>query len=172
MVDEEQRFGVDHKEAIKKLKANVDVLTLSATPIPRTLNMSLTGIKDVSFIEEPPEERYPVQTYVMEEDDSVVREVIQREIGRGGQVFCVYNRVRGLSRVADKIRELVPEARVLTAHGQMGENALEDVMMQFIDHDADVLVSTTIIESGLDIQNANTMVISEDDVKALEGGLK
>lgn len=163
VVDEEQRFGVDHKEAIKKLKANVDVLTLSATPIPRTLNMSLTGIKDVSFIEEPPEERYPVQTYVMEEDDSVVREVIQREIGRGGQVFCVYNRVRGLSRVADKIRELVPEARVLTAHGQMGENALEDVMMQFIDHDADVLVSTTIIESGLDIQNANTMVILDSE---------
>ncbi len=163
VVDEEQRFGVDHKEALKKLKANVDVLTLSATPIPRTLNMSLTGIKDVSFIEEPPEERYPVRTYVMEEDDSVVREVIEREMGRGGQVFCVYNRVRGLSRVADKIRELVPEARVLTAHGQMNETALEDVMMKFIDREADVLVSTSIIESGLDIPNANTMLILDSE---------
>ena len=163
VVDEEQRFGVDHKETIKKLKANVDVLTLSATPIPRTLNMSLTGIKDVSFIEEPPEERYPVQTYVMEEDDSVVREVIERELGRGGQVFCVYNRVRGLSRIAEKIRELVPDATVLTAHGQMSENALEDVMMKFIDREADVLVSTSIIESGLDIQNANTMVILDSE---------
>ncbi len=163
VVDEEQRFGVDHKETIKKMKANVDVLTLSATPIPRTLNMSLTGIKDVSFIEEPPEERYPVRTYVMEEDDNVVREVIQRELGRGGQVFCVYNRVRGLSRVADKIRELVPEARVVTAHGQMNENALEDVMMKFMDGEADVLVSTSIIESGLDIQNANTMLILDSE---------
>ncbi|MBQ7702933.1 MAG: transcription-repair coupling factor [Firmicutes bacterium] len=163
VVDEEQRFGVDHKETIKKLKSNVDVLTLSATPIPRTLNMSLTGIKDVSFIEEPPEERYPVRTYVMEEDDSVVKEVIERELGRGGQVFCVYNRVRGLSRVAEKIRELVPDATVLTAHGQMNETALEDVMMKFMDRQADVLVSTSIIESGLDIQNANTMIILDSE---------
>ncbi|MBR5740745.1 MAG: DEAD/DEAH box helicase, partial [Firmicutes bacterium] len=163
VVDEEQRFGVDHKETIKKLKANVDVLTLSATPIPRTLNMSLTGIKDVSFIEEPPEERYPVRTYVMEEDDDVVREVIQRELGRGGQVFCVYNRVRGLSRIAERIREMVPEATVLTAHGQMSETALEDVMMKFVEREADVLVSTSIIESGLDIQNANTMIILDSE---------
>ena len=159
VVDEEQRFGVEHKEKIKKLKANVDVLTLSATPIPRTLNMSLTGIKDMSLIEEPPEERYPVQTYVMEQDDGVIKEVIEREMGRGGQVFVVYNRVRGLSTVVRKISELVPEARVISGHGQMNEGGLEKVMMKFIDHEADVLVSTTIIESGLDIPNANTMIV-------------
>ena len=159
IVDEEQRFGVEHKETLKKLKANVDVLTLSATPIPRTLNMSLTGIKDMSLIEEPPEERYPVQTYVMEQDDDVIREVIERELGRGGQVFVVYNRVRGLSTVSRKISELVPEARVISGHGQMNEGGLEKVMLKFIDHEADVLVSTTIIESGLDIPNANTMII-------------
>ena len=159
VVDEEQRFGVDHKETLKKLKANVDVLTLSATPIPRTLNMSLTGIKDMSLIEEPPEERYPVQTYVMEQDDDIVREVIERELGRGGQVFVVYNRVKGLSNVARRISELVPEARVISGHGQMGEGGLEKVMLKFINHEADVLVSTTIIESGLDIPNANTMLV-------------
>ena len=159
VVDEEQRFGVEHKEKIKKLRTNVDVLTLSATPIPRTLNMSLTGIKDMSMIEEPPEERYPVQTYVMEQDDSTIREVIEREMGRGGQVFVVYNRVRGLSTVVRKIQELVPEARVISGHGQMNEGGLEKVMMKFIDHEADVLVSTTIIESGLDIPNANTMIV-------------
>ena len=159
VVDEEQRFGVDHKEKLKKLKTNVDVLTLSATPIPRTLNMSLTGIKDMSLIEEPPEERYPVQTYVMEQDDDIIREVIERELGRGGQVFVVYNRVRGLSTVANRIKELVPDARVIAGHGQMGEGGLEKIMMQFIDHEADVLVSTTIIESGLDIPNANTMIV-------------
>ena len=159
IVDEEQRFGVDHKETLKKMKANVDVLTLSATPIPRTLNMSLTGIKDMSLIEEPPEERYPVQTYVMEQDDDVIREVIEREMGRGGQVFVVYNRVRGLGTVARKITELVPEARVISGHGQMNEGGLEKVMLKFIDHEADVLVSTTIIESGLDIPNANTMIV-------------
>lgn len=159
IVDEEQRFGVDHKETLKKLKANVDVLTLSATPIPRTLNMSLTGIKDMSVIEEPPEERYPVQTYVMEQNDEVLKDVIERELGRGGQVFVVYNRVRGLGTIARKISELVPEARVISGHGQMSEGGLEKVMLKFIDHEADVLVSTTIIESGLDIPNANTIVI-------------
>ena len=159
VVDEEQRFGVDHKETLKKLKSNVDVLTLSATPIPRTLNMSLTGIKDMSLIEEPPEERYPVQTYVMEQDDDILREVIEREMGRGGQIFVVYNRVKGLSNVAKRIRELVPDARVISGHGQMSEGGLEKIMLQFINHEADVLVSTTIIESGLDIPNANTMIV-------------
>ena len=163
VVDEEQRFGVAHKEAIKKLKANIDVLTLSATPIPRTLNMSLTGIKDMSIIEEPPEERYPVQTYVLEQDDSVLREIINREIDRGGQVFVVYNRVRGIRRIADKISSLVPEARVAIGHGQMNEHALEDIMLKFIGGEYDVLVATTIIESGIDISNANTMIILDAD---------
>ena len=163
VVDEEQRFGVDHKETLKKLKANVDVLTLSATPIPRTLNMSLTGIRDMSVIEEPPEERYPVQTYVMEQDDEIIREVIERELGRGGQVFVVYNRVRGLGQIKNKITELVPEARVIAGHGQMGEGGLEKIMLQFINHEADVLVATTIIESGLDIPNANTMIILDSE---------
>ena len=163
IVDEEQRFGVDHKETLKKMKANVDVLTLSATPIPRTLNMSLTGIKDMSLIEEPPEERYPVQTFVMEQDDEIIREVIERELGRGGQVFVVYNRVRGLSSAARRISELVPEARVISGHGQMNEGGLEKVMLKFIDHEADVLVATTIIESGLDIPNANTMIILDSE---------
>ncbi len=163
VVDEEQRFGVAHKEAIKKLKSNIDVLTLSATPIPRTLNMSLTGIKDMSVIEEPPEERYPVQTYVLEQDDSVLREIINRELDRGGQVFVVYNRVRGIRRIADKIASLVPEARIATGHGQMNEHALEDIMLKFIGGEYDVLVATTIIESGIDISNANTMIILDAD---------
>lgn len=163
VVDEEQRFGVEDKENLKKLKANVDVLTLSATPIPRTLNMSLTGIKNMSLIEEPPEERYPVQTYVMEEDDQVLKEVIERELGRSGQVFVVYNRVKGINQIARKIEELVSEARVIVGHGQMNEHQLEDVMLSFINNEANVLVATTIVESGLDIQNANTMVILDSD---------
>ena len=163
VVDEEQRFGVEDKENLKKLKANVDVLTLSATPIPRTLNMSLTGIKNMSLIEEPPEERYPVQTYVMEEDDQVLKEVIERELGRSGQVFVVYNRVKGINQIARKIEELVPEAKVIVGHGQMNEHQLEDVMLSFINNEANVLVATTIVESGLDIQNANTMVILDSD---------
>ena len=163
VVDEEQRFGVAHKEKIKKLKANVDVLTLSATPIPRTLNMSLTGIRDMSLISEPPEERYPVQTYVLEYDDLILREVIMREIDRGGQVFCVYNRVRGIHRIAERIANLVPEARIAVGHGQMNEHALEEVMSDFIAGETNVLVATTIIESGLDIPNANTMIILNAD---------
>ncbi len=163
VIDEEQRFGVAHKEKIKQLKQNVDVLTLSATPIPRTLNMSLTGIKDMSLIEEPPEERYPVQTYVMEQDDSMIREIIVRELDRGGQVFVVYNRVRGINKLADNIRSLVPEARVCVGHGQMNEHALEDVMLSFINGENNVLVATTIIESGIDISNANTMIIIDAD---------
>ncbi len=163
VIDEEQRFGVQHKEAIKKLRKNVDVLTLSATPIPRTLHLSLIGVRDMSLIEEPPEDRYPVQTYVMEQDDLLLSDAVRREIGRGGQVFIVYNRVRGIVRVANKIRELVPEARVAVGHGQMGERGLEDVMMGFVEGEHDVLVSTTIIESGLDIPNVNTIIILDAD---------
>ena len=163
VVDEEQRFGVEHKEKIKKLKKNVDVLTLSATPIPRTLNMSLTGIKDMSVIEEPPEERYPVQTYVLEQDEGMIRDIIERELGRGGQVYVVFNRIRGIQKIAQTIEELVPEARVAVGHGQMNERALEDVMLSFINGETNVLVATTIIESGIDIPNANTMIIMDSD---------
>ena len=163
VIDEEQRFGVAHKEKLKQMKENIDVLTLSATPIPRTLNMSLTGIKDMSLIEEAPEERYPVQTYVLEQDDMILKEIITRELDRGGQVFVVYNRVRGINKIADTIRELVPEAKVVVGHGQMNEHALEDVMLSFIDGENNVLVATTIIESGIDISNANTMIIIDAD---------
>ena len=163
VVDEEQRFGVEHKEMIKQLKKNIDVLTLSATPIPRTLNMSLTGIKDMSLIEEPPEERYPVQTYVMEQDDRVIRDIIERELSRGGQVYVVYNRVKGIYQLAERIENLVPEARIVVGHGQMNEHALEDAMMSFINGENNVLIATTIIESGIDIPNANTMVIVDSD---------
>ncbi len=163
VIDEEQRFGVAHKEKLKKLKAGIDVLTLSATPIPRTLNMSLTGIRDMSLISEPPEERYPVQTYVMEQDEDLVREVINRELDRGGQVFVVYNRVRGIVRIAERIRELVPEASIAVGHGQMKESALEEVMHSFVEGRTDVLVATTIVESGLDIPNANTLIVLDAD---------
>ncbi|MBP5750852.1 MAG: DEAD/DEAH box helicase, partial [Firmicutes bacterium] len=163
VVDEEQRFGVEHKDAIKKLKTNVDVLTLSATPIPRTLHMSLIGVRDMSVLEEPPEDRYPVQTYVMEQDDLMIADAIRRELGRGGQVYVVYNRVSGIQTVARRIRELVPEASVVVGHGQMGERELEDVMMKFLDGEYSVLVATTIIESGLDIPNVNTMIIMDAD---------
>ena len=163
VIDEEQRFGVAHKEKIKMMKENVDVLTLSATPIPRTLNMSLTGIKDMSLIEEPPEERFPVQTYVLEYDDLTLKEVITRELDRGGQVYVVYNRVRGINKIAENIRNLVPEAKVAVGHGQMNEHMLEDVMLSFINGEHNVLVATTIIESGIDIPNANTMVILDAD---------
>ncbi|MBO4991639.1 MAG: transcription-repair coupling factor, partial [Firmicutes bacterium] len=163
VIDEEQRFGVQHKEAIKMLRQNVDVLTLSATPIPRTLHMSLIGIKDMSLIEEPPEERYPVQTYVMEQDDDILREAIRREMDRGGQVFVVYNRVKGIHAIASKIQKLVPEARIAIGHGQMNERSLEDVMLSFVEGEYDVLLATTIIESGIDIPNANTMIVIDAD---------
>ncbi|MDD4564519.1 MAG: transcription-repair coupling factor [Eubacteriales bacterium] len=163
VIDEEQRFGVQHKEAIKKLKKEVDVLTLSATPIPRTLHMSLIGIKDMSLIEEPPEERYPVQTYVLEQDDELIRDVIQRELDRDGQVYVVYNRVRGIYKISAQIAQLVPEAKVAVAHGQMNEKMLEDVMIDFVDHETNILVSTTIIESGIDIPNVNTIIILDAD---------
>lgn len=163
VVDEEQRFGVQHKEAIKQLKKNVDVLSLSATPIPRTLHMSLSGIRSMSTIEEAPEDRFPVQTFVLEEDDSLLRGVIMREIDRGGQCFVIYNRVRGIKTTADKIRSLVPEARVACAHGRMDEHKLEDVMNAFIEHEYDVLVATTIVESGIDIPSANTLIVLDSD---------
>lgn len=163
VIDEEQRFGVQHKEAIKYLKKNVDVLTLSATPIPRTLHMSLSGIRSMSTIEEPPEDRYPVQTYVLEQDDSLIREIILREVDRGGQVFCVFNRVKGINQVTEGLRHLVPEASIKAAHGQMAEGKLEDIMQEFMDHEFDVLVATTIIESGIDVPNANTLIILDAD---------
>ena len=163
VIDEEQRFGVQHKEAIKMLRQNVDVLTLSATPIPRTLHMSLVGIKDMSLIEAPPEERYPVQTYVMEQDDDMLREAIRREMDRGGQVFVVYNRVKGIHAIASKIQRLVPEARICIGHGQMNERSLEDVMLSFVEGEYDILLATTIIESGIDIPNANTMIVIDAD---------
>ncbi len=163
VIDEEQRFGVQHKEAIKKLKKNVDVLTLSATPIPRTLHMSLVGIKDMSLIEEPPEERYPVQTYVLEQDDELIRDAIQRELDRDGQVYVVFNRVRGIYKIASQIASLVPDAVVAVGHGQMNEKQLEDVMIDFVNHESNVLVATTIIESGIDIPNVNTIIILDAD---------
>ena len=163
IIDEEQRFGVAHKEKIKQLKENVDVLTLTATPIPRTLHMSLIGIRDMSVLEEPPVDRVPIQTYVMEYNDEMVREAIQREMARGGQVYYVYNRVNDIAEVANHVAKLVPEANVVFAHGQMHERELEKIMLDFVDGEIDVLVSTTIIETGLDISNANTMIIHDAD---------
>ena len=159
IVDEEQRFGVAHKEAIKNLKRQVDVLTLSATPIPRTLHMSMTGIRDMSVLETPPEERIPVQTQVIEYSDAVIRDAILREISRGGQVYFLYNRVRSIESFYSRLRALVPEARIGVAHGQMKEHALEDVMMDFYAGSYDVLLCTTIIESGLDVPSANTLIV-------------
>ncbi|MBP3241983.1 MAG: transcription-repair coupling factor [Oribacterium sp.] len=161
IIDEEQRFGVTHKEKIKNLKQNVDVLTLSATPIPRTLHMSLAGIRDMSVLEEPPIDRQPIQTYVMEYNDELIREAISRELSRNGQVYYVYNRVNNIADIASHIQKLCPEARIAYAHGQMTESQLEDIMLRFINGEIDVLVSTTIIETGLDIPNANTMIIQD-----------
>ncbi len=163
IIDEEQRFGVAHKEKIKQLKTNVDVLTLTATPIPRTLHMSLIGIRDMSVLEEPPVDRVPIQTYVMEYNEEMVREAVVRELARGGQVYYVFNRVSQIEDVAAKIQSLVPEAAVAFAHGQMKERELENIMYQFINGEIDVLVSTTIIETGLDISNVNTMIIQDAD---------
>lgn len=163
IIDEEQRFGVAHKEKIKKMKENVDVLTLTATPIPRTLHMSLIGIRDMSVLEEAPNDRLPIQTYVMEYNEEMVREAIVRELARGGQVYYVYNRVNNIADIAAQIGKLVPEANVAFAHGQMKEHELEKIMFDFINGDIDVLVSTTIIETGLDISNVNTMIIHDSD---------
>ncbi|MDE6974745.1 MAG: transcription-repair coupling factor [Lachnospiraceae bacterium] len=163
IIDEEQRFGVTHKEKIKKMKENVDVLTLTATPIPRTLHMSLVGIRDMSVLEEAPNDRMPIQTYVMEYNEEMVREAIVRELSRNGQVYYVYNRVNRIADVAAAIQALVPEAVVAFAHGQMQERELERIMYDFISGEIDVLVSTTIIETGLDISNVNTMIIHDSD---------
>lgn len=163
IIDEEQRFGVTHKEKIKQMKNDVDVLTLTATPIPRTLHMSLIGIRDMSVLEEPPQDRMPIQTYVMEYDEEMIREAIEREMARDGQVYYVFNRVNQIAEVAARIAELVPDAEVAYAHGQMSERELERVMYQFMNGEVDVLVSTTIIETGLDIGNVNTMIIHDAD---------
>lgn len=163
IIDEEQRFGVAHKEKIKKLKNNIDVLTLSATPIPRTLHMSLVGIRDMSVLEEPPVDRLPIQTFVTEHNDEMIREAINREMARNGQVYYVYNRVRSIDEVALHLQELVPDANVAYAHGQMDKRMLEKIMYEFINGEIDVLVSTTIIETGVDISNVNTMIIEDAD---------
>ncbi len=161
VVDEEQRFGVAHKEKLKQIRKTVDVLTLTATPIPRTLHMSLVGVRDTSLLETPPENRFPVQTYVVEEDPVLIREAIRRELNRDGQVYFVHNRVADLDRVANWLKSLVPEARIVSAHGQMREEELEQIMLDFIDYEYDILVCTTIIESGLDIPNVNTLIVKE-----------
>ena len=163
VVDEEQRFGVSHKERIKQMKSSVDVLTLTATPIPRTLHMSMVGIRDISVIDTPPEERYPVQTFVVEYDEGLVRDAILREMERGGQVFVVYNKVQSMHTVRDNLQRMLPEARIAMGHGQMDEHQLEQVMMDFVEGHYDILLSTTIIENGLDIPRANTLIVMNAD---------
>ncbi|MCW2774727.1 MAG: mfd, partial [Nocardioides sp.] len=167
IVDEEQRFGVEHKEQMKRLRTSVDVLSMSATPIPRTLEMAITGIREMSTITTPPEERHPVLTYVGAYEDRQVVAAVRRELLREGQVFYIHNRVNSIEKAAARIRELVPEARVAVAHGQMGEHQLEQVMLQFWEKEFDVLVCTTIVESGLDVSNANTMIIERADTLGL-----
>ncbi len=163
VIDEEQRFGVAHKEKLKELRNEIDVLTLSATPIPRTLHMSLSGIRDMSLIAQPPGERYPIATYVLEYDEEVIRDAVSRELARGGQVYYLFNRVEGIYRVAERITQLVPDARVAVAHGKMQERELEELMQEVVEGNVDVLVCTTIIETGLDIANVNTMIIEDAD---------
>ncbi|MCL2188533.1 MAG: transcription-repair coupling factor [Defluviitaleaceae bacterium] len=167
IVDEEQRFGVGHKEKLKELRADVDVLTLTATPIPRTLHFSLTGIRDMSLLDEPPEERQPIQTYVMESNNEFVRDAINRELARGGQVYYLHNRVRSIAEEATRVAALVPQANVAFAHGQMSEHELENIMQDFVAGDVDVLVCTTIVETGLDIPNVNTIIIQNADFMGL-----
>ena len=167
VVDEEQRFGVGHKERIKQLKENVDVLTLSATPIPRTLHMSMIGVRDMSVIDEPPAGRRPVLTYVMEYNEAIVKDAIERELARQGQVYFVHNRIHDIFEVSRKIQKLVPEARIIVAHGRMTGQELEDIMVDFLEQEYNVLVTTTIIESGLDIKNANTLIIDNGDYMGL-----
>ena len=162
-MDEEQRFGVTHKEKIKKMRQNVDVLTLSATPIPRTLHMSLVGIKDMSVLEEAPGDRVPIQTFVMEYNEELIREAIVREMARGGQVYYVYNRINDIADVTAKLQALVPEANIAYGHGRMNERELESLMYDFIDGQIDVLVATTIVETGLDISNVNTIIVHDSD---------
>ena len=162
IIDEEQRFGVKHKEQIKKLKVNVDVLTLTATPIPRTLHMSMVGLRDISLLEEAPIDRMPIQTYIMEYDLEFVKEAINRELSRNGQVYYVYNRVNTIEDITASLRAVIPDAVIEFAHGKMNERELEDIMRRFVKKEIDVLVSTTIIETGLDIPNVNTIIIHPD----------
>ena len=171
IIDEEQRFGVAHKEYLKKMRQEVDVLTLSATPIPRTLHMSLVGVRDMSIMETPPEDRLPVKTYVAEYNDHLVREAILRELERNGQVFFVHNRVQSINLSLVSCKILVPEARIAIAHGQMPEEELEKVMTDFVQRKVDVLVCTTIIESGLDMPNVNTLIINQADRFGLDPAL-
>ncbi len=163
IVDEEQRFGVTHKEKIKQMKHNVNVLTLTATPIPRTLQMSIMGVRQLSLMETPPQNRYPVQTYVLEQNDTIIREAIYRELGRGGQVFYLHNRIEDLDVIFTKLRRLVPDANIIKAHGQMKKEVLEDAIQSFIDKKFDVLLCTTIIETGIDIPNTNTLIVDMAD---------
>ena len=163
IVDEEQRFGVKHKEAIKQMKNNVDVLTLTATPIPRTLHMSLTGVRDLSVIETPPENRFPVQTYVLEYNGNFVKEAIERELSRGGQVFYLHNRVDTIYSKQAHVEMLVPDASVGVMHAKMTEKQIEETMLDFVNGEFDVLVTTTIIETGVDVPNANTLIIEDAD---------
>jgi transcription-repair coupling factor (superfamily II helicase) len=163
IIDEEQRFGVNHKETLKQLRTEVDVLTMTATPIPRTLYMSLTGVRDISQIDTAPADRMPVQTFVGEADEFLLRRAVLRELDRGGQIFYVHNRVQSIQNAYMKLSRLVPEAQIAVGHGQMGERELEDVMVRFVNREIDILVSTTIIESGLDIPNANTLIVDRAD---------
>lgn len=163
IIDEEQRFGVAHKEKLKTLRENVDVLSLSATPIPRTLHMSLVGIRDMSVLEEPPIDRLPIQTFVMEYNLEMIREAVNRELARGGQVYYVYNRVNNIEEITNVLKSVLPDVNIEYAHGQMSERKLEQIMYDFINGEIDVLVSTTIIETGLDISNVNTMIIHDAD---------
>ena len=163
VVDEEQRFGVTHKEHMKEMSKSVDVLTLSATPIPRTLNMALSGIRDMSTIEEPPADRYPVQTFVMEHNNAIIDDAIRREVERGGQVYYLYNRVESITSAAIKLKEALPEANIAVAHGQMGEDELSEVWRKLIAGEIDILVCTTIIETGVDVPNVNTLIIENAD---------
>ena len=163
IVDEEQRFGVRHKERIKQMRKQVDVLTMSATPIPRTLHMSLVGLRDMSVIETPPKDRMAIQTVVASWDDKLIQSSIEQELERGGQVYFVHNRVESIWEIAAKLQELVPKARIMVGHGQMGETELEKVMLGFMHHEADILVATTIIENGLDIPLCNTILINRAD---------
>ena len=163
IIDEEQRFGVKHKESFKEMRNNVDVLTLSATPIPRTLNMAMSGIRDMSTIEEAPQDRQPVQTYVMEHDWGILVQAISKELRRGGQVFYLHNRVDTIDRCAATIQQFLPDATVVVAHGKMSEEQLSKVWKRLLDHEIDILVCTTIIETGVDVSNCNTLIIEDAD---------
>ncbi len=163
IVDEEQRFGVKHKEKLKQMKANIDVLTLTATPIPRTLHMSMVGVRDLSVMETPPQNRYPIQTYVMEQIPSVIKEACLREMKRGGQVFYLHNRISDIDEVVERLQKLIPNARIAAVHGRMNQNQLEDILYRFINREFDILVTTTIIETGIDMPNVNTMIVEDAD---------